>query len=334
MRRMHVLAVAATSGALLAALVVPTSAAENQSETARRHLVDTVQQAAATAAPGSTNEPGRTPQAARGCWADPTGDTTPGPYARADMTGQCAEIGDGSITMAMEVAQPTNPNSDENWRYSYYTGLVWGLDVNGDQSLDYFVGIVNDGSMAVGAVMDAYDNLLCDASVGYDGTTYSGTFPAACIGSPRQLWTYNYVTYDSQWDDPYAPVYEDFSTTFHGPVAAPSPTTTPPPASPDGPAEKGRLSGETRFDTAVRISRHQFPDGAAEVYLARADNFPDALAGGTLTGGPILLVPQCGQVPQAVLDEILRLRPLKVIALGGKVAVCEQVLDDAVAAAR
>lgn len=53
----------------------------------------------------------------------------------------------------------------------------------------------------------------------------------------------------------------------------------------------GRLAGHDRYATAAAVARRAFPDGAANVYLARGDAFPDALAAGTLTDGPILLVP-------------------------------------------
>ena len=44
------------------------------------------------------------------------------------------------------------------------------------------------------------------------------------------------------------------------------------------------------------------------MYLARADLFPDALAAGSLTDGPILLVNTCDPVPQSVKDEIAHSR--------------------------
>ena len=83
--------------------------------------------------------------------------------------------------------------------------------------------------------------------------------------------------------------------------------------------------------TAVAISQFMFPNGADRVYLARADAYADALAGASLTGGPILLVPQCGTVPTAVLNEITRLDPTYVTALGGPGAVCDAVLQAAAA---
>lgn len=93
--------------------------------------------------------------------------------------------------------------------------------------------------------------------------------------------------------------------------------------------QTGRLSGPTRFETAVEISQAAFPQGAPVVYLARADDFPDALAGGTLTDGPVLLVPRCSAIPPAVVQEIGRLDPQRVIALGGTAAICNDVLQAA-----
>jgi putative cell wall-binding protein len=96
-----------------------------------------------------------------------------------------------------------------------------------------------------------------------------------------------------------------------------------------GGAPTGRLAGETRYDTAVAISAAAFPRGAAVVYLARGDAFPDALAAGALTDGPILLVPTCGALPAPVLAEVARLTPGTVVALGGPTAVCDQLLTSA-----
>jgi putative cell wall-binding protein len=97
-----------------------------------------------------------------------------------------------------------------------------------------------------------------------------------------------------------------------------------------------RLGGSGRIETAIAIAQYAFPGSASEVYLARADDFPDALAGGVLTGGPILLVPRTLPTNPAVVeafqrvqDEISRLSPERVIALGGTAAVAEEVLQQA-----
>ena len=96
-------------------------------------------------------------------------------------------------------------------------------------------------------------------------------------------------------------------------------------------ADPHRLAGATRIETAVAISRAAFPEAADAVHLARADVAADALAAGALADGPVLLVPSCGPVPAAVAEEIRRLDPDEVVALGGPTAVCEDLLADAAA---
>lgn len=98
------------------------------------------------------------------------------------------------------------------------------------------------------------------------------------------------------------------------------------------PAATGRLAGATRIDTAVAIAQRAFPDGAVAAYLANADEPVDAVAGGSLTDGPVLLVPHCA-LPDAVRQELARLAPQEVLALGGAAAVCDEVLHAAAAAA-
>lgn len=100
---------------------------------------------------------------------------------------------------------------------------------------------------------------------------------------------------------------------------------------PSAPASTARLFGDGRIATAVEISQEAFGAGRGprDVFIARADKFADALSGGSLNSGPILLVPSCGPVPQLVLDEIERLDPEQVIALGGQSAVCSDTLGQA-----
>lgn len=135
-------------------------------------------------------------------------------------------------------------------------------------------------------------------------------------------------TFDTLGDHPYYCVY-------HGSGSGSGMAGTVTVTADDGPPalrQSGRLAGANRFATAVEIAKHAFPDGAPVVYLARADDYPDALAGGSLTDGPVLLVPRCGEVPQVVLDEIRRLNPQRVTALGGNGSVCDEVLAQAAAA--
>lgn len=121
----------------------------------------------------------------------------------------------------------------------------------------------------------------------------------------------------------------DYYCRFHGSPGAGMAGTVEVVAS-SGERTGRRLSGPDRIATAIAISEYQFPDGANEVYLARSDVNPDALVGGSLTRGPILLVPACGDLPASVAAEIRRLDPSRVVALGGVNTVCDQILQQAV----
>lgn len=105
-------------------------------------------------------------------------------------------------------------------------------------------------------------------------------------------------------------------------------------------AELGRISGTSRYLTAVEISKTQFPEGVwpddspvEVVTVASGDNYPDALAGGPYAAGlgPLLLVPATGTVPAGVKAEIQRLSPDVIVVLGSEGAVSagvESQLDD------
>lgn len=90
-----------------------------------------------------------------------------------------------------------------------------------------------------------------------------------------------------------------------------------------------RIDGETRIETAVEASMAHYPDGAPQVLVARADLYPDALAGGPLAaavGGPILLTAG-DTLSEATAAEIARLGPTTVHVLGGPVAITDGVFD-------
>lgn len=87
-----------------------------------------------------------------------------------------------------------------------------------------------------------------------------------------------------------------------------------------------RLSGATRFQTAVDISKNGW-NNSPTVIIANSHQFADALAGVPLaieTNSPILLVPS-NAVPQATLNEINRLGSVRAIILGGANAVSKNV---------
>lgn len=96
-----------------------------------------------------------------------------------------------------------------------------------------------------------------------------------------------------------------------------------------GPGGVDRLAGDTRVETAVLASKAAF-DAADTVVVARADTYPDALAGAPLAyllDAPILLTPSNG-LHVAVADEIGRLGATSAVLLGGETALSPQVAAD------
>jgi putative cell wall-binding protein len=88
-----------------------------------------------------------------------------------------------------------------------------------------------------------------------------------------------------------------------------------------------RLSGADRYATAAAVSRSSFKAGVPVAYIATGTSYPDALAGGPAaarTGGPMLLTMR-NELPSATATELARLRPAKIVILGGTSAVSAAV---------
>ena len=89
-----------------------------------------------------------------------------------------------------------------------------------------------------------------------------------------------------------------------------------------------RLSGADRYETAAAISRASFGAGVPVAYVATGATFPDALAGGPAAakaGGPVLLVTR-SELPSATANELARLKPARIVVLGGTGVVSDTVL--------
>lgn len=90
-----------------------------------------------------------------------------------------------------------------------------------------------------------------------------------------------------------------------------------------------RLAGANRYDTAVAVSKAAFrTPGVPVVYIANGTSYADALAGaaaGGERGGPVLLTQQSA-LPAAVFDEVVRLKPKRIVLLGGPSVVGDGVL--------
>ena len=96
-------------------------------------------------------------------------------------------------------------------------------------------------------------------------------------------------------------------------------------------ASVGRVAGADRYATAAAISSAYFrsvPVGVA--YVATGANFPDALAGGAVAGrddGPVLLT-RPTSLSEATRQELSRLRPGRIIVLGGPGVVGDAVVAE------
>ncbi|MHA7139619.1 cell wall-binding repeat-containing protein [Rossellomorea arthrocnemi] len=88
-----------------------------------------------------------------------------------------------------------------------------------------------------------------------------------------------------------------------------------------------RISGSTRYDTAVEISKEGWYEGSNTVVIAVGKNFPDALAGTTIAksyNAPILLT-ETKELNSKTKNEIKRLKAKNAIILGGPSAVSSEV---------
>lgn len=88
-----------------------------------------------------------------------------------------------------------------------------------------------------------------------------------------------------------------------------------------------RAAGTSRYATAVAVAQEAFTPGAATVYIATGETFPDALAAGAVAGfehSPILLTRR-SVLPPETAAELRRLQPASIVVLGGTAAIATSV---------
>ena len=113
-------------------------------------------------------------------------------------------------------------------------------------------------------------------------------------------------------------------------TAAPVPTgavtaATPSATSADVPVS--RYAGPDRYATSARVSAATFAAGVPVAYVATGSTFPDALSSapaGGVKGGPVLLVKRTA-IPSSVAAELARLKPQRIVVLGGTTSVSDGV---------
>ncbi|MCS5714514.1 cell wall-binding repeat-containing protein [Herbiconiux sp. CPCC 205716] len=90
-----------------------------------------------------------------------------------------------------------------------------------------------------------------------------------------------------------------------------------------------RVGGADRYEVAARLSALAFPSSPPVAVVVSGEVFADALGGSAAAGalgGPVLLVPT-DRVPDTVVAELARLRPSRLVVLGGPAAIAEPVVD-------
>lgn len=88
-----------------------------------------------------------------------------------------------------------------------------------------------------------------------------------------------------------------------------------------------RLEGQDRIATATSVARTGFAGGADTALIARADDFPDAMAAAALAGaygGPVLLSHN-GSVPGALMATLRDLGVKRAVLVGGNTALSPSV---------
>lgn len=84
-----------------------------------------------------------------------------------------------------------------------------------------------------------------------------------------------------------------------------------------------RIQGSDRFATAVEISKHGYPSTASTVFVATGLDYPDSLSAAPVAAklnAPLLLATQ-GSLPAVTATEIKRLKPTRIIVVGGENAI-------------
>jgi hypothetical protein len=270
--------------------------------------------------------------AAAACFVDEEGDVVgpEGPIeeSRADIVEHCVNFTSSRLTLEVTTASPVDPATDPNWAGS---AAIWLVDTTGDDDGEFAVTLsrlesdndelevtVEDITVEGGQAVED-----CDGDYeGFEDGAIRVSIDVDCIDDPDDIRVAASITYDARVSDPAGEAAFD---------AAPDDGTL------DGDVkgsflEPGvtRFFGQERIETAIEISQGQFGDGEADtVLLARADLFPDALAGTPLAvelDAPILLTPT-DSLSEATAAEIERVTggEGRVVILGGEVAVSAEV---------
>ena len=166
---------------------------------------------------------------------DPVGDDGPDFDSRGDLVAAVVSYGKSAIAVGAATDVFDDPSSSHNWEgfalgdpaFTVGTGILWGLDRNGDGTPDYVVAILNDGSGVVAGVTNGDGSVfLCEASPSWDSATngYFVAFAASCIAKPAHIAAQAFMVYET-------PTTISQDITAWTPAASP-PQPPPPPVQP------------------------------------------------------------------------------------------------------
>lgn len=243
-----------------------------------------------------------------------------------DIVNWCGSYGE-SLTLRLRAASPTDPADDARWLGA--TVVIWWIDVTGDRDPEFQVEY-GYGSGSLGVQVYGPEESFeprCEVSALYRrGELVTGPISRACLGGRTDLAITAGMLFDTDPESEERIVSLDETEDELHVAGEPAPPGT-------ANREMRRLSGVDRFATAAALSREAYPNGALVAYLVRADHFADTPASaGLTTKGPLLPVPSCGPIPAVILEELRRLAPMEVVAVGGADAICEDVVLEAAAA--
>ncbi|MDY7557329.1 MULTISPECIES: cell wall-binding repeat-containing protein [unclassified Cryobacterium] len=215
------------------------------------------------------------------------------------------------------------------------TGLSFGLNLisNGTLVTDDYALYDTVGAPAT-AVTSAIPTISGVPGVGLVLTALPGVWAPATVTFAYQ-WFVAGVAVAGATTATYTPVLGDVgkavtvtitgSQTGLPSVAASSPATTP--VAPAAAATVARLWGPDAYGTSAAVSAGSFAAGVPVAYVATGETYQDALSGAPAAGvnkGPVLLVQQNG-IPGVIAAELARLRPARIVVLGGNLAVSDGV---------
>jgi hypothetical protein len=158
----------------------------------RQTLIDNSSATNETAPTSRSPQPATTVSA-----ADTTNDTVPVNDCHADITAFAGDYTDTSIGVAHGLVCGSNPNSDAHWTAGL-TGILWAIDVNGDNQDDFAVFLLNVGGLSASVNRSSDLVKVCDAVPRWDGDKIFGAgFLASCIGTPASFRMQAFML----WDD-------------------------------------------------------------------------------------------------------------------------------------